>query len=280
MELLKRPIIMAWLVISFITMVLSVLLSIFMPGNTFILIVAVLLSQAASSIFFPILVGFFYDRIKEEESGSAIWKVFKEFSDGGIVRIYKDREDNPNTENAVMELRQAFLNHREGQVKLIGVSLRVFFNPAGSFYKAISEIASASKAPPAKGSKKSEIQLKALISHPESAEVINRGKFESSGKTEPLIKSEISLTAGSIKHLQSNFPDANIQYGYYREAPYCTLVVFPDKCYFSPNILSKTVPVRLPMIIFRSGSHGYNVLNAYFDELWQKRIVLETNQDE
>ena len=273
MGLLKRPVVLAWLVMSFIVMVVSVLLSIFMPSTTFVVIVAVLLSQASSSVFFPILVGYFYDKVREEESGGAIWRVFKEFSDGGIIRIYKDRQESPSTENAVVELRQAFLNHRQGEVKLIGVSLRVFFNPTGPFYQAISKIASI-------GESNEEVQIKALVSHPESPEVANRAAIETPNMKEPLIARDIALTTANIQHLHSCFPNALIQYGYYREAAYCTLVVFPDRCFFSPNLLSRIVPVRLPMIIFQSGSHGYCVLNAYFEYLWRKRTPPKERRNE
>ena len=265
MELLKRPVVLAWLVISFIVMVISILLSIFVPSNTLVVIIAVLLSQASSSIFFPILVGYFYDKIKEEESGGVIWRVFKEFSDGGIIRIYKDREESTSPENAVAELRQAFFDHRQGEVKMIGVSLRVFFNPTGPFFQAISQIASIAET-------NREVQIRALILHPESPEAANRAAIETPHMGEPLIKRDIALTAANI---QSCFPNALIEYGYYKEAPYCTLVIFPDRCFFSPNLLSRVVPVRLPMIIFRSGSHGYHVLDAYFEYLWQKKMPLK-----
>ena len=95
-------------VVSFVAMIVSVLLSVFIPNDLLVLILAVLLTQAASSIFFPILVGYFYEKLKEEESGSAIWRVFKEFSDGGIERVYKNREESENPDNALNILRQAF----------------------------------------------------------------------------------------------------------------------------------------------------------------------------
>jgi len=241
MGLLKRPVVLAWLVMSFIVMVVSILLSIFVPSNMLVAVIAVLLSQASSSIFFPILVGYFYDKVTEEESGGAIWRVFKEFSDGGIIRVYKDREESARPENAVVELRHAFLTHRQGEVKLVGVSLRVFFNATGPFYEAISKTAQI-------GETNKEVQVQAPISHPESPEVTNRAAIETPNVRDSLIRRDITLTAANIEHLQSRFPNALVQYGYYSEAPYCTLVVFPDRCFFSPNLLSRVVPVRLPMM--------------------------------
>jgi len=171
----------------------------------------------------------------------------------------------------VVELRQAFLNHRHGKVKLVGVSLRVFFNPTAPFYQVIATIASI-------GQNNPDVSIKALLSHPKSPEVVNRAAIETPDKGATLTEKEIALTAANIDNLRRQFSGSSIEYGYYKEAPYCTLVVFPDKCFFSLNLLSKVVPVRLPMIVFRSGSHGYTVLDEYFKYLWRGRMTLEDNQ--
>ena len=100
MNLLKNPLIVFWLSFSFIAMILSVVLSIFMANNILAVIIAILISQAASSIFFPIVVSYFYDKFTEEERGDAIWRIFKEFADGGIDRVYQNREESDNLDNA------------------------------------------------------------------------------------------------------------------------------------------------------------------------------------
>ena len=265
MGLLKYPIILAWLVASFVLMIVSILMGIFMPNEIVVIVAAALLSQASGSIFFPILVGYFYDRLKEKESGEAVWQVFKEFSDGGIIRIYKDREESPYPENAVNSLRQEFVNHTHGEVKLVGVSLRVFFNPTGPFYEAIRNVASIAETNP-------NVQIKALLCNLGSPEVVNRASIETPQTKDSLIERDIGLTAANMKNLQNRYPNASVEYGFYNEAPYCTLVIFPDRCFYSPNILSKEAPVRLPLIVLRSGSHGYQVLNEYFEYLWNRRV--------
>ena len=265
MNILRQPLIVGWLSVSFIVMLVSILLSIFVPSNLFVVIIAVLLAQVSGSVLFPILVGYFYDKIKERETGEAIWRLFKEFSEGGILRVYKDREENENPENALSDLRNTFLGHANGDVKLIGVSLRVFFNPTGPFYEGISSIAQ-------RGTIDSNIKIKALVSDPSSPECVNRAKVETPGLPDPLIERDISLTIANLEYLKGKSREDLVQYGYYQEAPYCTLVIFPGRCYYSPNLLSAVVPVRLPMIVFREGSHGYDVLNRYFDHLWEHRM--------
>lgn len=265
MKIFRHPIILIWFVVAAIAMIVSVLLGYFAANSPLWVIIAILMSQAASSIFFPILVGYFYDTLKEKESGDVIWQVFKDFSEGGIIRVYKDRELSENPENAETDLRRAFESHVDGEVKLIGVSLRVFFNQTGPFYRSILRIALHAQ-------RNRSIKIKALVSNPDSYEVKCRAEIETPQMLkDPLIRKDILTSMANMQHINDQFEYDVVDYGYYSSCPYCTLVIFPDKCYFSPNILSTDAPVRLPMIVFKAGSHGYEKLNYYFDYLWQKR---------
>jgi hypothetical protein len=268
MRILKHPRVVAWLAGSFVIMCLSAILSIYGPDKTYMTVITILLATLSGSIIFPILVGYFTETFRERESGEAIWKVFKEFGEGGMLRVYKDREQHPYLEDGIDDLQQAFMKHDKGAVKLIGVTLRVFFNQTGPFYQAISNIVIAAR-------DNENIGIKVLLSHPDSPEVLNRAAIETPAMAEPLIKKDIALTAANIDNLRNEFAGSSLEYGYYKEAPYCTLIIFPDKCYYSSNILSKEVPVRLPLIVFASTSHGYKMLNNYFDYLWLKRINLQ-----
>jgi hypothetical protein len=249
-------------------MVTGVYLGVSESTNADAVLVAILLTTFSSSIFFPILVGYFYEKAKEEESGEAIWEVFRDFSEAGITRVYRDREENQYPDNALVDLRNSFTNHHHGEIRIVGVSLRVFFNSTGPFYEAIRKIAASTQTDPS-------VRILALISHPESPESLNRAAIETPSKGRAMIGDEIGLSVKSMENLRHEFDGEPVQYGYYNEAPYCTAVIFPDKCYFSPNILSKEVPVRLPMIVFRSDSHACDVLRKYFDYLWSKRMNLE-----
>ena len=268
MRFLKNPIIFVWFILSLVFLLISVILSIYVVNDTFWGVSAILLSTLSSSIFFPILVGYFYDNFKEKESGDIIWQVFKDFSEGGIIRVYKDRETSQNTENAETDLRQSFNDHLSGEIKLIGVSLRVFFNQTGPFFQPIFRLSTRAQID-------RRIKIKALVSHPLSHEVGCRAEIETPNMKEKLIQSDITISVANMDHLNEQFDHAPIQHGFYESAPYCTLVIFPEKCYFSPNILADQAPVRLPMIVFRKGSHGYDVLNQYFEYLWKKRTDLD-----
>ena len=229
-------------------------------------LVTIILATVSATVFFPLIVGYYYDKFKEKQEGESIWRVFKEFSDGGILRVYKDREEGEDEENAVSDLRKAFEAHYEGKVKLTGVTLRVFFNQTGPFYRSITNITNLHKV-------NDEVGIQALVCATNSPEVFNRAKIETPDRlNDPLIEIDIHLTIASIQNLNKKYGSTAIEYGYYSSAPYCTLIIFPNKCYFSPNILATEAPVRLPMIVFNAKSRGYKRLEQYFEYLWENKI--------
>jgi hypothetical protein len=151
---------------------------------------------------------------------------------------------------------------------MIGVSLRVFFHPTSAFYNAIKEVTS-------KATIDNCIKIKTLVLKPECSEVRIRSKVENPKPgEEDLIKIDISNTIGNIRLLNQQVKSDIIEDSYYESCPYCTLVIFPDKCYYSPNLLSPSVPVKLPMIIFKKNSHGYDILNEYFEYMWVNKNII------
>ena len=127
------------LLISIFIILLSIVLA-FNGGkspNIWEALAILFLAQIGGTILFPILVGYFYDKIKRDHDVETIWTVFKDLSDGGILRVYKDREENVYEQNALLDLRNAFENVRDGEIRLVGVSLRVFFNEPGPFFRSI-----------------------------------------------------------------------------------------------------------------------------------------------
>lgn len=228
-------------------------------------IISLILGSIASSVFFPLLIGIYIEYIKELQGGGFIWSIFEEYFEGGILRVYKDREKIPSRDNAVTDLINSFIAHKNGTIKLVGVSLRVFFNQTSDFYNNIQQLSEMHLY-------NNNLKMRALVCSINSPEVLNRAKIESPDDKDPLIRIEINQTMKYIKELNSKYNEP-IEYGFYDSAPYCTLVIFPDKCYFSPNILSNKKPVRLPMIVFARGSSGYERLNEYADYLWENKII-------
>lgn len=243
--------------LSLSILVISVVVGLVHHEKTSCQYASIILITLSSSILFPLTVGYFYDKIRERREGQSIWRLIREFVDGGIWRVYKDREGNEAKENAENDLVKSFNKQSKGEIKIIGVTLRVFFHETSHFYqRCIKDFWSSKSA-----------KMRALICHPDSPEILHRAEIEEPSS----IKADLNATIGSFCKLISS-KGALIEYGCYSSAPYCTLIIFPDKCYFSPNILSQEAPVRLPMIVFRAGSHGYKVLENYFDYLWERKI--------
>ncbi len=260
-NILKNPRIFIIFFSSFIFLIFSAILTVLAPEEVFAIII---LAQISGCIFFPLAVGYFYEQFKKKQEGETIWKVFREFSEGGILRVYKDREESEFKENALNDLREAFEKHSDGEIKLIGVTLRVFFHDLGAFYRCTEKICD-------RHSKRlnNKIAIRALICDLESPEVLNRARIETPDSVnDPQIKVSIKTTIASIQDLKKKYGKNSIEYKTYLSAPYCTAVIFPGKCYFSPNLLSTKPPVKLPMIVFSKESWGYEKINKYFDYLW------------
>lgn len=51
-------------------------------------------------------------------------------------------------------------------------------------------------------------------------------------------------------------------------APYFTAVIFPDICYYTPNMLFPKAPVDMPMLTFLAGGPVYDKILTHFKFLW------------
>lgn len=51
-------------------------------------------------------------------------------------------------------------------------------------------------------------------------------------------------------------------------APYFTAVIFPDVCFYTPNMLWPDAPVNMPMLTFQHGGPAYERILAHFKFLW------------
>ncbi len=60
----------------------------------------------------------------------------------------------------------------------------------------------------------------------------------------------------------------SISYRKMTSAPYCTAIIFPEKAYYTPNMLCVDVPVNLPMMVFHRSSDAYRKLVGYFEFIW------------
>ncbi len=246
--------------ISTSILIISITLSFFVKENIIFTLILIIMTNLASCFLFPILVGQYTDKILKKKDFDVINDFYQDFSDGGIIRVYKDRERTIREDNGENALIKEFNQHKNGEIKLVGVSLRVFFNPTKlTFYGPITELLN-----------NPNVQIKALINSDEAPETKNRGELESPNLSPPTIITDMQATVDNIKLLKNKYGNNKVEGKRFEEAPYCTAIIFPEKCFFSPNILCQDAPVRLPLIVFRKGSHGYDVINKYFNYLWEK----------
>jgi hypothetical protein len=224
-------------------------------------LVAVVLQTLGASILFPILVSFAYDKVRERWLGDEVWRLFGELSDAGIIRVYRDREFAPGRDNAQTRLSEEFRGHSDGPIYMMGPTLRVFFNPLGPFYRDIETMLRSSNG---------KVTINALIERPDSLAVVDRTAIEEPNLTphdKPQTERDADSTIATARNMSATI-GRYINLRRFLPAPYCTAIIFPSVAFYSPNILSSHVPARLPMILFRAGSHGYDVLRASFDHLW------------
>ena len=248
--------------LSFIIMAVSVIVTCVVTQlSLFWTIMFIILTQISSCFFFPIIVGQIIDKEKAKRDFGVINSFYQDFSEGGIIQVYKDREASDRSDNGEAALKRAFEEHDSGEVKLIGVTLRVFFNQTGPFYSNIEKLCAKSMTAPS-------IELKALINSENAPETLSRGKIESPNIDPPTIKIEMRATKQHIFRLNEKTRKEVIHVKEYDQAPYCTAIIFPNKCFFSQNLLCDTAPVRLPLVVMNRESHGYTVVNSYFDYLW------------
>lgn len=242
-------------------------------GATWQVIGSVVLVTLGASILFPVVVSLGYDKLRERWLGDEVWRLFGELADAGIVRVYRDREYSMHRDNAQTRLEEEFLRHDSGVIYMMGPTLRVFFNPLGPFFSSIVRMLRSGG---------SAVEVRALIERNDSPCVWERTAIEEPDRADgqkPQTERDAESTVASIRALNNrsaaNGLPPQIGLRRFMPAPYCTVVIFPSIAFYSPNLLSPVVPVRLPMILFRSGSHGYSVLQASFEHLWQHSQTVE-----
>lgn len=256
--------------VGFVVFVVGAMIAVL--GHGIILnVTSVALIALGSSILFPILITFAYDRLRERWLGDEIWRLFTELADAGIMRVYRDREFAPGRDNAQTRLSEEFKGMEKGTIYMMGPSLRVFFNPLGPFYRDIEALLRA---------KNGAVRIQALISRKDSMSVLDRTLVEEPNLKpgeKPQAERDADSTVATVQTM-STVIGPFVSLRRYMPAPYCTAIIFPHVAYFSPNVLAPEVPVRLPMILFGPNSHGYKMLKSSFDYLWRHTDTIQIDE--
>lgn len=249
--------------------------------------------QMGGAFFFALTAGYVSDALQQAK-GYHSGRMFEEENrKAGLLNFYADRDGGAKT-----DLDKAFEVQEEGEVLMIGASLRKFFASGQPHEKAVKKLLG-----------RNGVSVRAVFSNPEGnrelpvrsfIEVFNRGAYSPKvGKGTFDMKEEIDFdfddfvenfykkygvnkshtrtiddliaakrgveedlsyvaegAGSSIKHRLSN------------SAPYCTVIIFPDKAFYTPNLLSKKMPVNFPTLVFEKPSEVYERLVEYFEFQW------------
>jgi hypothetical protein len=257
---------------------------------------AALLIEAGGAFFFALSVGWLLDRLRDKEGYSVLWLFSQEFREAGVLAFYADREDY-----AKRALEDAFAKHDRGEVLMAGASLRLFLEPGSHFYPWIEQMLKRQTRIPIKVRALScspetnhELPTRAFCeefnqdrSFPRNSSFnyaqkidfsfedfektffVKYGITASSDSRARLIFDLDSVRAGvkTLRGVTTN-TDNEIDRREFDSAPYCTVIIFPDRAFYTPNLLSAEVPVNLPMIVFHKSSDMYEKLKRYVEFLW------------
>jgi hypothetical protein len=257
---------------------------------------AALLIEAGGAFFFALTVGWTLDKLRDAEGYSVLWLFSQEFRKAGVLSFHSDRKDY-----AERALEQAFKNHDGGEVLMAGASLRLFLAPGLHFYSWIQDMLSKKRgssvvvrALSCSPEYNNELPVRSFVeefnqdrSFPKDAsfdwkrridlsfDEFEKDFFENHGIKAPSqqrvrVISDLESTRAGVKALQGVAKGAgnHLYHREYRFAPYCTVIIFPDRAFYTPNLLCTEVPVNMPMIVFHRSSDVYEKLVNYVEFLW------------
>ena len=240
------------------------------------------------------------DKLRDVEGYSVLWLFSEEYRKAGILDLYNDRRGN-----AERALEKAFEDHQSGEVLLAGASLRLFLAPGQHFYGYVKGMVGRGvgrtdrlpitvRALSCSPEHNRELPVRSFAeefnqdgSFPKKRHFDWRQPkdfdfrefeetfYEKHGIRSPSsqklrVITDLESTRAGVKELQgiATSVSNHLFHGEFDSAPYCTVIIFPDRAFYTPNILSSEVPANLPMIVFHKSSEAYEKLVDYVEFLW------------
>jgi hypothetical protein len=305
----KYILLIIW-IISFSILITCYVFVLLYPGQIPIRIQIPLLCVAniAAGFFFPITISKIIEFIRDQDIATVIWNFSSECSNAGLLMFYSSRKNE-----AESALERSFSDHKEGDILMVGPSLRLFLAPGLFFHEVIkmnlmqyerngvkiravfSHLDKSRSLPirafveefnpdgmhPKGGSRKKfnwqsinfddwdDISSKASFDLEKFCQVF----YDKYGK---LGKEYVCRCIGDLQNVQIGLNELNskTKSGKVIEArkticaPYCTAIIFPHICYFTPNLLYHSVPVDMPMLSFLRGGPPYDKILDHFKFVW------------
>jgi hypothetical protein len=260
--------------------------------------VANLFVQVGGAFFFALTAGYVFEKIQNAEGYSLLWLFSQEFRKAGLVDFYADRDDD-----AEKALKEAFEKHRKGEVLLAGASLRVFLVQGQPFYSKVESMLNREgsskitvKALTCNPEKNRELPFRSFIeefnqdgSFPKKKSLkwdwekkinfsfsdFEQKFFKNHGIYAPSkdrlrVNRDLDGTRGGIIALKgiAEGADNSFEHREFECAPYCTVIIFPGKAFYTANIFYNDAPANLPMMVFHKSSEVYKKLVTHVKFMW------------
>lgn len=283
--------------ISFVLMVIGITTLVVYPSPIpmIIRVVCIIMTQVGGAVFFPLTFAEIIQRVRTKRHQKVLGTYFSECGRAKLVSFYSNRA----ADGAQKQLNDAFNNHRHGNIRIIGVSLRAFFSNVGFFHDTIKKNLELYKhnrvhirAVICDIEKNTELPARSLIEQliphgiiphaPQKKKTKHGVSFQWSEEHKLNIPEYISkyyATYGidiqkpamcimDLKNAEDYFPLAKcLHIRKMMFAPYFTGVIFPGECYYTPNILYGDIPANMPMLVFANGL-VYSRILEHFEFCW------------
>jgi hypothetical protein len=262
--------------------------------------------QIAAGFFFPISIGQVMQWVRESDIATVLWNFSTDCRKAGLSRFYASRERNAKSdlEKAFDEHRKGdilltgpslrlFLNSTAHFFSVIrrniieydrrGVTIRIVnadlkknvslpirafveeFNPDGTHPRGRKREPFGWESDPSDWS--SNIGDSGDISLTQFCERFHgEHRQKSTGKCR--CANDLESVPTGINELNRDTTRRVIHARRSICAPYFTAVIFPDICYYTPNMLYPTAPVNMPMLAFLRGGPVYDRVLTHFRFLW------------
>jgi len=265
------------------------------------------IAYVAAGLFFSITTSRIIQLIREQDAATILWNFSSNCSDAGLQKLYASRENDAKIEleRRFSEHKKgdilltgpslrlflapgtyfyAVIYNNINRYEKYGVNIRVVnadvernvslpirayveeFNPSGEHPKG--------------GHRKHfdwECETYDWIRSIHDIKGFNLSEFHnqfyknygSKAKKRSRCVSDLENVAIGISELNSKTEKGDlIQARKSMCAPYFTAVIFPDICYYTPNMLNPKVPVNMPMLVFLGGGPVYDKILTHFKFLW------------
>lgn len=264
--------------------------------------------QIASGFFFPISIGKIIQLVRERDIATVLWNFISDCSEAGLSRFYASREKtakidlekrfNGHRKGDILitgpSLRlflspgahfHAVIDDNIKRYDKLGVNIRIVHADIGKNISIpirafVEEFNPDGQHPRGEHRTLFDWESSTFDWHCSihDCKDLNLAKFyedfyKKYGSIPSVYKSrcirDLENVAGGICELNAKTESGDlIRARKSMCAPYFTAVIFPDICYYTPNMLNPKVPVNMPMLAFLAGGPVYEKILTHFKFLW------------